>query len=182
MPTSPPAIALLRGINVGGKNKLPMKTLTAIFEELGCSNVRSYIQSGNVVFEAGASLTKRIPALVSAAIAEQLELQVPVIVRTAAAFKAAHKNNPFAKRGEPPESLHIGFLQKKPSTAKIAALDPDRSPGDSFVVQGSEVYFHCPNGLARTKLTNAFFDKGLGTITTVRNHKTVMRLLSMISD
>ncbi len=174
-----PSVALLRGINVGGKNKLPMKTLTAIFEELGCTDVTTYIQSGNVVFAASVSLATRLPALVTATIAEKLGLEVPVVIRSRAALQTAVTENPFAGKDTPPEALHVGFLQKRPSAAKRDNLDPDRSPGDAFCVRGKEVYLLCPNGVARTKLTNAYFDRVLDTITTFRNWKTVNRLIEM---
>src|SRR5262245_52517514 len=101
-PVRPPAgdyVALLRGINVGGKNKLPMKDLTALFNEAGCSDVKSFIQSGNIVFRAGAPLAGRISGLVTRAIEERFAIRVPVIIRTAEDLRAVARGNPFLRTG-----------------------------------------------------------------------------------
>jgi uncharacterized protein (DUF1697 family) len=172
-------VALLRGINVGGKNKLAMKRLVALFEAAGCEDVRTYIQSGNVVFESPAALAKRVPELVRVAIADELGLEVPVVTRTAKELAAVVRSNPFAKAGADESLLHVAFLAERPSRARVAALDPDRSPPDELAVKGREVYLHCPNGVARTKLTNAYLDRTLGTVSTARNWRTTRKLLEM---
>jgi uncharacterized protein (DUF1697 family) len=168
-------LALLRGINVGGKNKLPMKELTAIFAAAGCSDVRTYVQSGNVVFtvENVAGLAGRV----AAEIEQRLGLRVPVILRTAAAMRRVVESNPFLKAGVAAELLHVYFLEcEAPTKEVVKALDYARSPGDSFVVSGREIYLHLPHGVARTKLTNAYFDRQLGTVSTMRNWRTVVTL------
>jgi len=172
-------VALLRGINLGGKNKLPMKDLVLMFDGAGCSDVQTYIQSGNVVFcatEAGAS---RVPTLVAKAIADRLGFKAPVVLRTARELQAVARGNPFLKAGADPDTLHVVFLADRPPPAKVAALDPARSPPDEFQVRGREIYLRCPNGLGRTKLSNAYFDSKLGTISTVRNWRTVLTLAEM---
>ena len=170
-------IALLRGINVGGKNKLPMEGLRAIFKAQGCASVRTYIQSGNVVFEnpEATNLAERI----SKAITERFGYSVPVVLRTAAEFNQAAANNPFLRRGADPKALHVGFLSTAPPSEAVQALDPNRSPPDEFVVLGREIYLHCPNGVARSKLTNAWFDSKLGVVSTMRNWNTVTKLLAL---
>src|SRR5438105_5723824 len=95
----PPHVALLRGINVGGKNKLPMSDLVAMFADAGCADVRSYIQSGNVVFRASAEHAARVPALVGAAIAERFGFRVPVVLRTADELREVSAHNPFLAAG-----------------------------------------------------------------------------------
>jgi uncharacterized protein (DUF1697 family) len=175
----PAYVALLRGINVGGKNKLPMNDLVAMFAAAGCADVRSYIQSGNVVFRASADLAARVPALVAAAIAERFGYRVPVIVRTADELRDVSERNPFLAAGADPSALHVMFLAGRPDPARAAALDPNRSPGDAFALRGREIYLHCPHGLARTKLTNDYFDTKLATTSTVRNWNTVLRLLAL---
>ncbi len=166
-------VALLRGINVGGKNKLSSEELVGLFEEVGCDRVRTYIQSGNVVYRAGSHLTKAVPAAVVAAIERDYGFSVPVVTRTAAELAAVVEENPFVVGGEDPKTLHVAFLADRPSVTQVSQLDPSLSPGDQFVVSGREVYLHCPNGLARTKLTNAYLDSTLGTVSTMRNWKTV---------
>lgn len=174
-------VALVRGINVGGKNKLPMAKLVAIFEELGCAAVRSYIQSGNVVFEASPALAKTLPAKVAARIEHDLGLRIPVQLRSAAELRSALRAHPLQSRGTPEDALHVMFLCDRPAAAKVKQLDPDRSPGDRFAVRGREIYLLCPGGIARTKLTNAWFDTALGTVSTTRNWRTAQALLARVS-
>jgi uncharacterized protein (DUF1697 family) len=172
-------LALLRGINVGGKNKLPMRDLSALFVEAGCENVRTFIQSGNVIFTASASVAARLAAVIAAQISERFGYRTPVILRTAQQLRDVVLNNPFP-HGE--EGLHVMFLADRPAEAKVAALDPDRSPPDVFVVRGQEIYLQLPNGAARSKLTNAWFDSKLTTISTFRNWRTVTKLLEMMEE
>jgi len=175
-----PYVALLRGINVGGKNKLPMADLVAIFEDAGCRDVESYIQSGNVVFRATASLGKRIAPLVSGVIAERFGHQVPVMTRSGPELRQVVSRNPFLRRDAEPRALHVAFLAEKPTPAQVAALDPNRSPPDELSVLGREIYLLLPNGVARSKLSNKYLDSKLGTTSTLRNWKTVLRLSEMV--
>lgn len=173
-------IALLRGINVGGKNKLPMAKLIAVFEKLGCEDVHTYIQSGNVVFAASATLAKTLPARVSARLVKDLGLKVPVQLRSAKELGKVLGKHPLAA-GVEEGALHVMFLADRPAAARLKKLDPDRSPGDSFAVVGREIYLCCPHGIARTKLTNAYFDAALDTVGTLRNWRTANKLLAMVT-
>lgn len=177
---APTHVALLRGINVGGKNKLPMKELAAMFEDAGCRDVRTYIQSGNVVFRASGAIAARAARSVRAAVAKRIGNEVPVILRTAAELRQAARKNPFAAKGADLQPLHVAFLEDKPSAAQVKALDPDRSPPDELAFHGREVYLRLPNGVARTKITNAYLDRTLATSSTVRNWRTVQKLLEML--
>lgn len=172
-------IALLRGINVGGKNSLPMKDLAALFEKAGCSHVATYIQSGNVVFRADAKLAQEITSLMTRAISKHFKIDVPVIIRSAPELLKIVENNPFLKKGGTADTVHVAFLMHIAHRDKILQLDAKRSPGDEFWVMGSEVYLHCPKGFGHTKLTNQYFDSKLGTTSTIRNWKTVLKLLEM---
>jgi uncharacterized protein (DUF1697 family) len=172
-------LALLRGINVGGKAKLPMKELSAIFATTGATNVRTFIQSGNVIFEAAAP--EKVAAAVTLEIARIYSYPGRIVLRTAAELKTAYKANPFANAGAPLETLHVYFLADKPDPAAVKSLDPDRSPGDSFAIRNREIYLHLPNGMARTKLTNAWFDSKLKTVSTARNWNTVAKLVELMS-
>jgi len=172
-------IALLRGINVGGRNTLPMARLVTMFEDAGCQHVRTYIQSGNVVFEAPAATARLVPAAVTASIAIEFGFQVPIVVRTATALERIVRNNPFVEPGADLSRLHVGFLAARPSAARMATLDPHRSPPDAFTLRERELYLRCPNGMARTKLTNAYFDARLQTVTTIRNWRTTLKLLEL---
>jgi len=173
-------VALLRGINVGGKNKVPMKQLAVMFEEVGCTGVATYIQSGNVIFTAKPALVRRLPKLITASLAEELGVKAPVMIRSALELRDVLRNNPFLRRkSAAPEHLHVGFLAKAPTRSQVGALDPDRSSGDTFELRGREIYLCCPNGVARTKLTVVYFDKTLGTTTTFRNWRTVQKLAEL---
>jgi len=172
-------VALLRAINVAGRNILPMKDLVALFEAAGCADVRTYIQSGNVVYRAPAALAARLPQLLHARIEERFGLDVPVVTRTARELARAARSNPYLLAGADAAACHLAFLAAKPSAAQIASLDPKRSPPDAFTVVGREIYLHCPKGLGGSKLTNQYFDAKLGTTSTVRNWRTVLTLLEM---
>jgi len=172
-------VALLRGINVGGKNKMPMKDLVGMFVDVGCSDVQSYIQSGNVVFKAEPALARRIPTLIAQAISRALGLSVPVVTRTAAELRRVAQDNPFLRAGVDAAVLHVAFLAERPAPAAVASLDPDRSPPDQFQFLGQEIYLRLPNGVARTKLTNAYFDSKLATTSTLRNWNTVTKLVEL---
>ena len=172
-------IALLRGINVGGKNRLQMKELAAMFVDAGCEDVRTYIQSGNVLFRSEPALNEEIPALVSAAISSRFGYNIPIITRTSQELGDVVRVNPFVGTGADVDKLHVVFLADQPDMASAETLDPDRSPGDEFLASGREVYLYCPDGFARTKLTNSYFDSRLSTTSTTRNWKTVLKLLEL---
>ena len=172
-------IALLRGINVGGKNRMPMKELAALFVDAGCDDVRTYIQSGNVLFRPGSTGGEEISSVISASILRRFDYRIPVITRTARAFQEIVRANPFVEAGAEADKLHVMFLAELPDSANVEALDPDRSPGDEFAVMGREIHLHCPNGVARSKLTNSYFDSRLATISTTRNWRTTLKLLEL---
>jgi uncharacterized protein (DUF1697 family) len=172
-------VALLRAINVGGRNSLPMKDLVKLCEAAGCRDVATYIQSGNVVFGASAALAKKLPTALETAIRSHAGIGVPVILREAAALRAIARANPFLNAGADPGELHVGFLARAPAPAQIAALDPRRSPPDDFVVVGSEVYFRFPKGVGPSKLSVTYFDAKLGTTITLRNWRTLQKLIEL---
>lgn len=178
---SRPYVALLRGINVGGHNKLPMRDLSAMFAVAGCEDVRTYIQSGNVVFRTSPELADGLPGRIGTAIAASHGFQIPIVMRTASDFDRIVRGNQFLAAGADPAMLHVGFLTAAPDSTQIARLDPDRSPPDAFEVRGGEVYLHFPAGVARSKLDNAYFDRTLNTVCTIRNWRTVCRLHEMAS-
>lgn len=175
-----PYIALLRGINVGGKNKLPMEDLVAMFAAAGCADVTSYIQSGNIVFGAKPAVVAKLPTVVGAAIEAKFGFRPPLVLRTATELQQAARNNPFLRAGVDENALHLAFLADKPTAAQVGELDPQRSPPDRFTVRGRDVYLHLPNGVAKSKLTNAWFDSRLQTVSTIRNWRTVLELVAMV--
>jgi uncharacterized protein (DUF1697 family) len=164
-------VALLRGINVGGKNLLPMKDLAAMFT--GCTEVSTYIQSGNVIFST--KNPDKIPAQIAGSIKKKFKLEVPVIVRSHDELKKISRANPF----DDVEHVMVMFLADSPSAAAIKTLDPNRSPTDKFAVKGREIFLHGPNGFGNSKLTNAWFDSKLSTISTGRNWRTLQKLIEL---
>ncbi|HXX31761.1 MAG TPA: DUF1697 domain-containing protein [Myxococcaceae bacterium] len=172
-------VALLRGINLGPNNRLSMKDLAALFTTAGCERVAIYIQSGNVVFQAGERLAGQIAGRISGAIAVRFGFDIRVVTRTAAELHRAARSNPFLRAGADPDTLHVSFLADRPSAAQVAALDRNRSLPDEFAVVGREIYLRLPKGMGRSKLTNAYFEARLGTTSTVRNWRTVLALVDM---
>jgi len=172
-------VALLRGINVGGKNVLPMKDLSGMFSDAGCSSVRTYIQSGNVIFETPGDAAK-LAQVITARIEKKLGYRTPIIVRTREQLLATIRGNPFLKAGAIEKTLYVYFLADSPNARAIAGLDPARSAPDAFHVRGQEIYLHLPNGMGNSKLTNAYFDSKLSTICTARNWATVLKLAAMM--
>ena len=169
-------VALLRGINVGGKHILPMKDLAAIFSAAGCTDVITYIQSGNVVFDARAALARGLPAAIAAAILSRFGHRVPVILRSAGELDEIVQANPFVATGADPATLHVAFLAAVPDAARLAALDPHRSPRDELAAGKQELYLRLRDGVGRTKLTSAYLDATLATTSTLRNWRTVLAL------
>jgi uncharacterized protein (DUF1697 family) len=172
-------IALLRGINVGGKNKLPMKDLAALFEEAGCRDVRTFIQSGNVIFDVAPRVSAKVSQAVAAGIAKRFGFSAPVVLRTAEELQKVLRDNPFLRDNVDEDHLHVLFLADEPAPRSLGDLDPKRSPGDAFIARGREIYLRLPNGVARTKLTNAYFDSKLSTVTTGRNWRTLTKLCEL---
>jgi len=171
--------ALLRAINVGGNNKLPMKDLARIFTDAGCRGVETYIQSGNVVFTASAKILKKLPETIAAAIESEFGFRAPIIIRSHEELAAIINANPFLKSNEAEKTLHVAFLASGVQNDAIAKLDPQRCAPDRFHVIGKDMYLHMASGLGRTKLTNAWIDSKLETISTVRNWNTVLKLHEM---
>jgi len=173
-------VALLRGINVGGKNKLAMKRLAALVEEAGGADVRTYIQSGNVVFACPSAVARRLPRALAEALAREVGTEIAVVTRTADELRRAARGHPLDGPGVDPKELHVGFLADRPARARAGSLDPDRSRRDTFTVRGRELYLRFPNGAGRTKLTTAYLERTLGTVCTVRNWRTVQKLRELV--
>jgi uncharacterized protein (DUF1697 family) len=172
-------IALLRGINVGGKNKLAMRDLVRMFANNGCREVRTFIQSGNVIFRTEAEVVDLLPDRISQEITKSCKYRTSLILRSEAELESVVCNNPFLERGLPEDNLHVLFLADMPRPSAVNLLDPDRSPPDEFVVRQKEIYLKLPNGAGRTRLTNAYFDLRLATTSTGRNWRTITKLLQL---
>lgn len=170
-------VALLRGVNVGGRNLLPMEALAGFFEAAGCSAVRTVIQSGNVRFRATTAVARAVPARVAARIEKAYGHRPAMVVRSAAELAAVLRGNPLQLEGLDEELLHVVFLADRPAAAAVRALDPARSLGDRFAVRGREVFLYLPRGVSGTRLTSDYLDRTLGTMGTWRNWRTVRRVV-----
>ena len=175
----PTYVALLRGINLGPRNRVPMKGLAALAEALGVQNARTFIASGNLLFEAPAALAKTLPDALHAGIQKEFNVRSPVILRTHAELARLPAANPFLQRGEDPDWLHVAFLDRKPASH---SADPKKVLPDEFKLLGREVFLFTPNGLGRSKVSNAFIEGGAGVVSTVRNWRTVTKLIELSSE
>ena len=173
-------VCLLRGVNLGSRNKVNMKALQELFAALGYEDVQTYIQSGNVVFTAGGRTSPgRLAAAIEKQLAKELDIEVTALIRTPEELSAIVEANPFLATGADPSKLHVTFLAGEPDGSRLFKLDHDGFAPDEFRVQGREVYLHCPKGYGRTKLNNAFWERQAGVPATTRNWRTVTTLLQL---
>jgi uncharacterized protein (DUF1697 family) len=183
--TSSAYVALLRGINLGGHHKVAMADLRRMFTELGYRNVATYIQSGNVVFTSTVRTVDELTAEIESGFLSAFGFEAPVALRSTEQLALVAAANPFVERGVDLTVLSVGFLAGIPDPGRVSDLladplaDPTAAGGDEFALSTTEVYLHHPNGYGRTKLTNSYFDRRLGTMMTVRNWRTVLTVLDM---
>jgi uncharacterized protein (DUF1697 family) len=173
-------VVLLRAINVGGHNPLPMKALAGFFEEAGATAVRTYVQSGNVVIGAGRS---RVPGILRA-VEERIHGAFghrPVMTwRSGAEWEAVASAHPFAARGREPARLHVAFLSERPAAALAEAFDGDRFPPDRAALRGREVYLWLPAGAGKSRWGAEVLERALGTSATMRNWRTVQEVAARL--
>lgn len=167
-------VSLLRGINVGGHNLVPMARLRAIYESLGCEDVTTYLQSGNVLFR-----RSRDPAgvgdEVEAALRRELGLEVAVLGRTHTDLERIVAADPFPDAE--PNRRFVLFLSGRPAAAIGRDLGEVTSGPDRAILIGREFHYHCPNGIGNSKLPGMLSDRRLGVTATGRNWRTVTALL-----
>ena len=175
-------IALLRGINVGGKRKLLMADLKALFSRLGFSNCITYIQSGNVVFESEKEENNlKLAQKIESAILEHFALDVPVMVRKASEWKLILSDNPFLNdKSIGIERLHLTLLDNTPEQIQIQDLKQVELDSEQFEVIGQHVFLCCKDKFSsKSKMTNNLFEKKFKCKATNRNWKTVMKLYEL---
>jgi len=172
-------IALLRGINVGGKNKLPMKDLRALLEKLGAGGVRTYIQSGNTVFNDDGSNPAELGRRIASADEASHGFAPRTLVLDAERFQAAAAANPFPEATDEPKSLHLYFLLEQPPSPDLAMLEDVAKANERFELGERCFYLHAPDGIGRSKLAEKV-ERALGFEATARNWRTVSKLLAMI--
>jgi len=171
-------IALFRGINVGGKNKLPMKDLAATLDGVGARDVATYIQSGNAVFQSEEQDAALLSEAIEAAIKERHGFEPRVLVLGAEDLEEAVRSNPFPKAESEPKTLHVYFLAASPERPDLDALEGLKGERERFVLGDGVFYVHAPNGIGRSKLA-ANIEKLLGVPVTARNWRTVRKVMEM---
>jgi uncharacterized protein (DUF1697 family) len=171
-------IALFRGINVGGRNILPMKELTAVLEELGLVSIRTYIQSGNVVFQTAADRTRKLAGKISAAVGKSHGFIPQVLVLSIQELQNAIDSNPFPEGNSEPKTLHLFFLETEPAKPDLARLTSRQASSERFKLVGTVFYLHAPEGIGRSKLA-AIVEKALGVTVTARNWRSANAILSL---
>ena len=175
-------IGLLRGINVSGRNKIPMADLCQLCAEIGYGDIQSYIQSGNLVFSTLAK-PKVIESELERAIECRFQLLIPVIVRAAADWPAYVKGNPFpeASRAEP-NLVMLALAKTSPKPEAVSALCARGTSGERIVQVGDSLWIHFAGGVARSKISPALLDRLVGSKVTMRNWRTVLKLGGMVSS
>jgi uncharacterized protein (DUF1697 family) len=172
-------ISILRGINVSGQKMIKMEELRKSYEKLGFKNVRSYIQSGNVLFESAKASLSSLEKKISAAIMKDFGFDVPVIVLEKTELLSILKNNPFKK--EDVAHLYVTILSEAPDKSDIEKISGLVSGKDEFKVKDRHIYLYVPGGYGNTKLSNTFFEKKLQRSATTRNWKTLNELIALAS-
>jgi uncharacterized protein (DUF1697 family) len=171
-------IALFRGINIGGHNILPMKDLVALLTDLDLHDIKTYIQSGNVIFQSKDKNTAKLSSKISAEIKKRHGFEPHVLLLEREDLARAVQLNPFPEAETKPETLHAIFLFAVPSKPDLDGLETIKIKSERFAIIEQVFYLHAPEGVGRSKLA-ANVEKLLGVGTTGRNWRTVCRLLTM---
>ncbi len=175
-------ISFLRGINVSGKKIIIMDDLRSLYETLGFTNIESYIQSGNLIFDTGDNEDKdKLQKQIESAIEEKYGFQVPVQIITVPEINEIIDNCPFKKIDAEKEgsSVLVSFLNGNAEEDKISSLDKYRSESEAFVVEGSHIYLFCPEGYGKTKLNNNRIEKSFSLRSTTRNWNTILKMYKL---
>ena len=175
-------VALLRGINVGGKNKVPMAELRSALADRECSEVRTYIQSGNVVLRSCLDAAE-LSEIIEQTVEQQFGIAVPVVVRTAATWSGYLVRNPFpAESAEDGGRVLLVLSTEAPAKTAASELTEAATQGERVEQVGDALWIHYANGVGRSKLTPALLDRRIGSPATARNWRTVMQLGEMLDE
>ncbi len=170
-------LALLRGINVVGKNAIRMAELQALCASLSLQEVRTYLQSGNIVFKTSRPDTARLASAIQTRVAQDFGHDVPILVMSAQALDAvANSNSLGPKKGADETLFHCTFLFQPVPEREFRALKLPTLEGEAAALAGTVVLLHCPHGYGKTKLNNSYFERALGVTATTRNWRTVLAL------
>jgi uncharacterized protein (DUF1697 family) len=174
-------IALLRGINLGSRNRVAMPRLREALESAGFEDVKTYLQSGNIVLTSTLR-PNRVAGEIESLIADQFKLKIKVVVRTRNELAAVVKRNPLGKVAKDPKRYQVSFLDAAPKPDVVKRLSEAAVPPEQFKHVGRELYAWHPKGVARSKLWAQLAGKNLGVTATARNWTTVTKLLELADD
>ena len=176
-------VALLRGINVGGKNAIAMSALRNLVSELGFASVKSLLQSGNLVFQSDGQTVDRLENLLEKETSPRLGISADYLVRSAAEWAKVVAANPFPKEVKTdPSHVVVMFLKTAPAPKIVQALQASIQGPEIVRGRGKELYIVYPAGIGTSKLTGALIERELGTRGTARNWNTVLKLLALVGD
>jgi len=173
-------IVLLRGINVGGNNRLPMADLRILLSTNGYENVITYIQSGNILLDSKKTIdetNEHIKQLIK----QQFDYDIPVVTLTDEEFKKCFTENPYLKIEDNIKKLHVTFLKKIPKNDLVENMEINSTNNDSYTIIDKTIYLHIPGDYHKTKFSNTQFEKKLKTQATTRNWRTITKLFEMIT-
>jgi uncharacterized protein (DUF1697 family) len=175
-------IALLRGINVGGSKKVPMADLRALMERLGFEDVKTYVQSGNVVFSGPRRAARTVAREIEAGIVEQFGFEVAITIRTRDELAAVVAANPLREVATEDRRHQVMFLSGAPDPEVLADVDAAAYAPEAFSLLGRELYVWSPDGIAVAQLYRVLTEKRLGVRATARNWRTILKLLAMADE
>ncbi len=179
----PVLISMLRGVNVGGHDRIKMDALRALYQSLKLEGARTYIQSGNVVFRTAEEDCFQVAGKIRSAIAQNFGINPEVILRTPAEFKKVIAANPFAgRRGLDPAKLQVVFLASKPGAEARAKLAAIKANPEELHLIGRELHIYFPEGMGRSKLPWSALERNLGTPGTARNWNSVLKILEIAEE
>lgn len=170
-------VAFLRGINVGGKNKVKMETLREVCSEIGFENVKTYINSGNVIFETRKTDDKKLAAKIEKAIEKEFGLQLKTIVRSVSEIEEIVKNNPFDGQFENDKDLHVFFLNEEMPDEKRELLLSNNNENEKYFVRGREIFCLLKVSVLDSLMGKDYIAKKLKVSSTARNWRTVNKVL-----
>lgn len=172
-------IAMLRGINVSGQKLIKMADLRDSMSKLGLKEISTYVQSGNIIFDADEKEEKTLASSIEAQILKDFSFEVPCMVKTSAYFEEVLANNDFLQQGKDPKRCYVTFLEKKPDESLVTAIDQNEYDPEAFILIGDLVYFFSPEGYGRAKMNNNFFEQKLKVKATTRNWNSVNKLYEL---
>jgi len=174
-------IALFRGINVGSNRSLPMRELVELLADLGLQNIKTYIQSGNVIFETAESVSAQLAQRIRQSVEERRGFAPEVLLMKAADLENAISANPYPEAEPYPKTLHVFFLAEPPQDPDLEKLESIKLESERFALKGKLFYLHAPDGIGRSKLA-AGVEKALGVPATGRNWRTVGAIMALVKS